>query len=215
MSAGSNTIFEDLRLSKRTKLFVAAKVVIDQQERPARVRDLSLFGARIELLKAPPIGTSILLKKGNLAAPGTVVWASTGVCGIVFNSEIPLLDWLSPNSDDHNSSDGPMRPPRKKALPDIPPPMTLKDPTIIATVLPERIADELAYLSRVIEGACANFIKNPIVLSRYQADLQALDLAASSLVQISAVLSADDPARAACDIALGSLRFKLLRTSRS
>jgi hypothetical protein len=80
----------------RSSMFLAAVLRSGTEQAPVKVRNMSPNGALIETSVTPIAGSKIDLIRGSLIARGTVMWASTGRCGIRFTSEISVKDWLAP-----------------------------------------------------------------------------------------------------------------------
>lgn len=82
------------RSSQRTNLFVSAVLSGDGNSCPAKVRNLSEFGALVEASVLPSPGSAIRLCRGSVAVAGKVVWRRGGKAGLRFNSAIAVADWL-------------------------------------------------------------------------------------------------------------------------
>lgn len=91
------------RSDQRTNVFVSAALYYDDNACPAKVRNLSEFGALIEASVLPPPGTRIRLCRGNLAVSGKVVWQRVGKAGLRFDSAITIVDWLPNRACRHQS----------------------------------------------------------------------------------------------------------------
>lgn len=84
----------DGRSGQRTNLFISAVLYGDGDHCPAKVRNLSEFGALVEASVLPSPGTDVRLCRGSLAVVGQVVWRRAGKAGLRFNSAITVDDWL-------------------------------------------------------------------------------------------------------------------------
>lgn len=82
------------RSGSRTNLFISATLYGDEGFCPAKVRNLSEYGALVEASILPPPGTAIRLCRGSLVVAGEVVWRRGGKAGLHFNSAIIIADWL-------------------------------------------------------------------------------------------------------------------------
>jgi hypothetical protein len=83
------------RRQPRSSLFLAAVLSSGSEQAPVRVRNMSPNGAMVETPVGPPPGTQVHLKRGVLAARGTVSWRSANRCGLHFDSEVSVRDWLA------------------------------------------------------------------------------------------------------------------------
>jgi hypothetical protein len=72
----------------RQLMILAARLLTTTSERNVRIRDLSPGGARIEGGELPPVGTDVLLKRGEFEAFGTVAWLADNQAGIEFEAEL-------------------------------------------------------------------------------------------------------------------------------
>lgn len=84
----------DGRSSQRTNIFISAALDGDGDCCPAKVRNLSEFGALVEASVLPAPGTAIRLCRGSSSVAGKVVWRRGGKAGLQFNSAIVVADWL-------------------------------------------------------------------------------------------------------------------------
>jgi hypothetical protein len=76
-------------------MFLAAVLRNGEEQAPAKVRNMSPHGAMVESSLTPARGTSVYLIRGMLVAAGTVVWSSPGRCGLRFDSELSVKEWLA------------------------------------------------------------------------------------------------------------------------
>lgn len=93
--ADTGGIPKDLRRSVRTSMFVSATLRTATQANPVRVRNMSAKGALIEAPSLPPVGTTVELSRGALAAVGTVAWAESGRCGLALTGVVDTAAWMS------------------------------------------------------------------------------------------------------------------------
>lgn len=209
MFAPAKKDVEHVRASKRTKTFVIASVVIDDESRPARIRNLSTFGARLELLKIPPVKSKLILQKGKLQASCNVVWVSPTACGVRFEKPIELLDWLRLKTT--GRSDDLLPNARYDTDDPLDDQSILKDSAQIEQVLKKRVAEEISYVNRVLEASFLRFAQDSYMIAKYAIDLQSLDAASSTLAQLHLALDANDGTKAAAQLKETSLRRRVLR----
>jgi hypothetical protein len=94
---GDRTL-EPNRAQTRSSLFLAAVLRSGSQQSPVKVRNMSLNGAMIESPFTPPVGAVVQLIRGSLRADGKVMWSSSDRCGLRFDKEIAIKQWLAPPS---------------------------------------------------------------------------------------------------------------------
>lgn len=77
---------------KRSSVFIDAAMDSQQQSasmQTVRIRNLSEGGAKIEG-KAPPVGTAILLSRGDLEIAARVAWVSDRYFGVAFDEPVAV-----------------------------------------------------------------------------------------------------------------------------
>ncbi len=79
----------EARRYARQPMVLAARLILVSGERTVHIRDLSVGGARIAGEDLPPIGTDVMLKRGDFESFGRIAWLSHGQAGIAFDE---LLD---------------------------------------------------------------------------------------------------------------------------
>ena len=203
---------ENKRREHRTNLFVSVALVVDNETRAARLRNLSVSGALIELLKVPEEGKIVTLRRGDLEVSATVLWTGANRCGVHFENPIILLDWLG-NSRPRRQQDvdDAVNKLKSGVIPRSRAAQTLQDPSEIKLVLHHRIGEELAYVARILDDVATDLLREPIVVSRHARKLQNFDIATLSLGHLAAILQAQDQAEATLALNLDSLRSRLLR----
>lgn len=85
------------------------------------MRNLSATGALVEGDDVPSTGTQIVLRRGELEAFGSVVWAGAGKAGLTFREPQAVARWLPENRPKRQSvlnsvTADPAHPPRDEAL---------------------------------------------------------------------------------------------------
>lgn len=95
------------RRSRRSNLLMTATIEIAGRVLQVTLRNLSSDGARVEGDQLPVEGTQLLLRKGELAIDGRVIWARGKQAGIAFAHK------LDPEQVLHHIS-----PPRPRLVPD-------------------------------------------------------------------------------------------------
>ena len=85
----------DLRVESRNNIFVIAVLDVDcGSTTPVRVRNLSQNGALVEASALPPVGTSVLLKRGSLCVDAQVVWVDQQRAGLRLAKPVTVSEWL-------------------------------------------------------------------------------------------------------------------------
>lgn len=79
----------EARRYARQPMVLAARLILVSGERTVHIRDLSVGGARIAGEDLPPVGTDVMLKRGDFESFGRIAWLSHGQAGIAFDE---LLD---------------------------------------------------------------------------------------------------------------------------
>jgi hypothetical protein len=204
---------EQARAVPRTRLFLAATIRFDGNVEPIRIRDLSASGARIEGSTLPEIGAAADITRGTMLASGRVMWREAKACGFRFDEPLPLEDWIptriTPEQVLVNRLVERATTGDAEALPGLAAPRPQER---LADALPKRLAEELAYVTRLIESFGDDLSGEPLILTRYSEKLQNLDLSTKILRQVAALLVADDPEHAIDAIPMDSLRKRLRRT---
>ncbi|HLL30825.1 MAG TPA: PilZ domain-containing protein [Allosphingosinicella sp.] len=209
------------RAAPRTNLLLAASAEIGGRSLPVRIRNLSETGAMIEGAGLPDAGMPLILKRGDLEVAATVAWAAGGRRGVRFAGPTPVSEWTGgkPRPIDctglrdqrrvdaiqaeARSSPLPGRALRAPEAPPAPPPLSPD--------LDKRLADELGYVQRLLEGLGDELIADLLLIQRHGRSLQSLDLVGQILGHVSAILRADDKAAVVEEIGMEDLRARLKR----
>jgi len=218
IKAGSGA--ED-RTSPRTNLLLAATVEAGGLVIPVRIRNLSESGALLEGGGLPDKGMKLVLHRGELQISATVAWASGGRRGVRFDGPTPVNEWIGgkPRPLDctglrdqrrvdaiqAEARGGPAsgHAERLPAEPGAPHPACEQ--------LDARLADELAFVRRLLESLGDELIDEPIVVQRHGRALQSLDLASQILAHVAAIIVAADKGAVVEQIGMEDLRARLKR----
>ena len=81
----------------RVRVDCMATMLMPSGDRPARLFDISIGGARITLQEPPAKGVSAILDWGSHEAYCKVIWSKPGMCGVQFDKPIAskLIDELA------------------------------------------------------------------------------------------------------------------------
>jgi hypothetical protein len=194
------------RSTPRSHLFLSATIHFDNISAAIRLRDLSVSGARIDGATLPATGATVTIRRGDLHAKGMIVWHSQKSCGLRFDSPLALHKWMPEQaSRDRTAVDDMIEvlpfqatPPASKALRD---------------VLSKRLAEELAYVGRLLESLGDDLSAEPLIVMRHAEKLQNLDISTQILGHVAALLVSADPERSIDSITMSSLRKRLQRIS--
>lgn len=198
-------------LQHRSKVMLAAVIVVDFDWIDVRIRDLSRSGALLEGNIAIPVGKSVEIKRNEHSVSGEVVWSSGNRCGVAFASKIVIEDWVG------------------ASLPAAKEPMSLSvvgensttcvepgrqsGPAAqgLAAQLPRRVGEEIAYVQRLIEAIALDLSSSPAGAHRHASSLQSCRQARQLLGDLANVLLAEDNVQAAQRVSTQGLKNRLLR----
>ena len=205
--------------AQRKNLFLAAEIETDGVKLPVRIRNLSEGGAMIEGAALPGVGAALILRRLQVELAGSVIWRTAGRCGVKFSEAAFVEEWVAGRrlvertlgrgqarvdviqaairggaalADDGPSPSGAAADDRN---------------------LDHRLAEELAYVRRLLDIVGDELSDDPIMLQRHAHTLQNFDMACQILAHISAILGAPDRADAVAAVTLEELRTRLLRKS--
>lgn len=204
---------KETRSRPRTRLCLSATIRFGALSAAIRLRDLSTTGARIEGNSLPSVGTSALITRGTLNASGTIVWRDRKGCGVRFENPLSLEEWMPTAAWRDQLAVDVMVEQAQSGRADDLPEAQARSPHSLVEALPRRLAEELAYVSRLLESLGDDLCGEPLVVMRHSEKLQNLDIAAQILGHVGALLVADQPEQAVTAIGMTSLRKRLQRVS--
>ena len=204
---------KETRSGPRTQLCLSATIRFGSLSAAIRLRDLSTTGARIEGERLPAVGASALITRGTLNATGTIVWRDRKGCGVRFETPLSLEEWMPAAAWRDQLAVDALVEQAKSRRTDLPPGPQAGSPRSLVEALPQRLAEELAYVSRLLESLGDDLCSEPMVVMRHSEKLQNLDIAAQILGHVGALLLAEQPGQAVDAIGMTSLRKRLLRVS--
>jgi hypothetical protein len=201
----------------RKNLLLAASVEAGALSAPVRIRNLSETGALIDGAALPEIGTELTLRRMEIEIGATVMWRTGGRCGIRFAGNVSVDDWVigkrrtsalfERSQAGVDARQAAVR--SGVSLPAEDGAATITLPR--ADVLEERIAEELAYLRRVLDSVGDVLSDDAIILQRHSGALQQIDVACQTLAELGAILGSMDRVAAASAVNMHDLRARLLR----
>lgn len=201
----------------RKNLFMAAEIETDGLKLPVRIRNLSEGGAMIEGAALPGVGATLILRRLQIELAATVIWRTAGRCGIRFGEPAFVEEWVAGRrSPERMFGRGQARVDTIQAAirsgsavaDDWVPPT---GPAVDDRDLDHRLAEELAYVGRLLDTVGDELSDDPVMLQRHAQSLQNFDLACQIMGHISAILGASDRADAVAAVTLEELRTRLLR----
>ncbi|HEX9965759.1 MAG TPA: PilZ domain-containing protein [Allosphingosinicella sp.] len=208
------------RVAPRTNLLLAATADVGGRQLPVRIRNLSETGALIEGAGLPEAGLPLVLVRGDLQVAATVAWAAGSRRGVRFAGTTPVNEWTGgkPRAIDCTGlrdqrrvdaiqAEARANPVSGRALRSGEAPATHP----VAGDLDRRLADELGYVQRLLEGLGDELIADLLLIQRHGKSLQSLDLVGQILGHVSTILRADDKAAVVEDIGMEDLRARLKR----
>lgn len=208
----------EARIAPRINLFLAATVHAGISRAPVRIRNMSATGALLEGSVIPRVGAHISLRRCDIAIGGTVVWSAGARCGVQFDHDTRVEDWIAGTRSAEASLTGQVRVDAAqaamrsgadsilRAVPPTPPPPPADDPE-----LDRRLAQELAYLGRMIEMMGNELSDEPVVVQRHFKALQNFDIVKQTLDHVARILTAGDRGEAVAAIGMEDLRARLTR----
>ena len=198
-------------------LFLAATVHVGISKAPVRIRNMSATGAMLEGSVIPAVGAHICLKRCDIEIGATVIWNAGKRCGVHFDHETRVQDWVAGSRSDPLTLTGQTRIDAVQAAmrTDSDPALRIVAPPPSASVagadLDRRLAEELAYLGRLLEQMGTELSDEPAVLQRHMKALQNFDIAQQTLGHIATILTAPDRQAAVDGIGMEDLRARLTR----
>ena len=210
----------ELRASRRTNLMLAATIEVAGRNAPVRIRNLSETGALLDGNVLPLEGQSLVVMRGDLKIAATVAWSSGDRCGIRFEQPMPVNEWTGGKPRplectglrDQRRVDAIQAEARAGCQPvstaSSPP---SEDAPAPIEQLDARLADELAYVQRLLESMGDELITEPVVVRNHARALQSIDIAGQILAHLARILVAEDRPAAVDDIGMSDLRARLKR----
>ena len=205
----------DGRADPRMNLFLSATVEVDGRSLAVRIRNLSVRGAMIESPGLPREGSAIVIERTGLKIGGTLRWASGPRAGVQFDRTIDLAAWspsLGLSVRNQSDVDSAIAAVRSGAAPCSLPNPRRAEPVDNAA-LRTRVGEELNCVARMLEEAGDALAGDPNVIARHMERLQEVDMASQMLIELAALLAADNPAAALGEVKLSDLHRRLTRTA--
>lgn len=203
--------------SPRKNLLLAATIEAGALSAPVRIRNLSETGALIDGAALPEVGAELTLRRLEIEIGATVVWRAAGRCGIRFTGTVCVDDWAigkrrAASLFEASQAGVDARQTAIRSGASLP----ADDGTAMtapprADILEGRIAEELAYVRRVLDSVGDTLSDDSIILQRHSGALQQIDAACQILAELTAILGSKDRVAAAVAVNMHDLRARLLR----
>lgn len=178
------------RKQERSSLFLAAVLRSGSEQVPVKVRNMSLNGAMIETPVIPVIGSDVQLVRGSLSALGKVIWSSGERCGLRFDREIVIKQWLAPPSKVHQQRvDEIVSLVKAGAIPS-----TLSGHDKVESSGGSELIDGLKDVVKLLEDLEDDLSSSQESLARHGPKLQNLDIAMQMIRSVVRELSGDEQA---------------------
>jgi hypothetical protein len=206
------------RVAQRTNLMLAATVESGGRVNAVRIRNLSETGALIEGSGLPGAGASMILKRGDLQVASTIAWASGERRGVRFDSPTPVQEWTGgkiklaePGGLRDQKRVDAFQAEARTSTPPAPERVQIASDPAGREQLDSRLADELAYVQRLLETVGDELIAEPLFVQRHAQTLQGIDLASQILTHVAAIIVAQNREEAIERIGMEDLRARLKR----
>ena len=205
MSADSRV---EQRNARRTSIFLSAHVSYEGGRIPVTLRDISSSGARLQGQVPTPVGSTLTLERGRLAAPAKLAWRTATSAGLKFDVPVTVEDWLLDQAEGQDRVNRLIDRTRAGAADS---PAKLKPPSPI--ILRERLIEEIGFAERLFEALGDSLADDPHVVARFGKQLQSLELGCKILQNVAYLLGHDDPRDAVDQVGLHEMKARLLRGS--
>lgn len=205
---------EQRRAATRASLFLTAVIEAATGKANVRIRNLSETGALLEGPAFPSVGTKVRLRRQEMEIDADIVWVQSNQCGVRFHGQIAISEWIAGRTGAWGGQarvDAIQEAARSGgAVPDCLSQEEAPVPHAKQTV-DERIAQEIAFVQRLLDHASDELIGDPAVVNRHPQALQAFDIADQILGHLARVIQATDREAAIMAIGMEELRARLLR----
>jgi len=203
---------DEPRRAPRASLFLAATLQQDGWAMAVLIRNLSAGGAQIEGAVVPAQGSTVRLCRGRHGVDAVVVWQSPGQCGLRFEATIDTARWTAATSPTLGQTEVDQLIAEVRGEPAaFRAPCGRGERSALQDALPQRIAEELATVARMLDDLGEILAGEPLLVLRQSASLQNLDIGSQTLVHLARVLASAEPEQAIEAIGMDSLKRRLER----
>lgn len=167
-------------------MFLAAVLQGTQFSAPVKIRNISTAGALVEAAAVPPAGTAARLVRGALAVPAKIVWSTQGRCGLQFSSLVLVEEWIAlPANREQARVDEAVRLLKAGAIP-------LGSAAEASKSIDDtQLSTDVRTIASLLEALGEDLATNEVTVSAHSEQLQSLDLAIQSLIEVANALSRD------------------------
>lgn len=197
---------EDLRSTPRRNLLVLGSLTWDGNSKQVRIRNISVGGALLEIADIPADLRNASLIFGAESHQGSIVWRSSNRIGFQFDKpreftaaeRVPTIGQARVDRHIYQAREE----------------LDLTDHSNGSKDTDRsdlRISEELLYIQRRMESLGDVLSGDPILIVKYQRQLQDIDIIMQTLGHVSRVVSAPDREAAIGAIGMEELRRRLSR----
>ena len=201
------------RSAPRANTYLAAILVGGDTQIPVTVRNLSATGALVQSRANLAAVVDVTLARGSLRANGNLAWREGRLGGIKFVDPINLAVWVPGATYQGQMDVDRVVAESRGIVSPIPTAAEQGASTGKNEDLSERIAQELAFVSRKLDALGDELSDDPMIVARHAIRLQDLDVATQVLGHLSRLLNSADPGALLETIGMDDLRRRLERTS--
>ncbi len=195
----------DLRAVPRTGLFLSAIVQCGAQRLSARIRNLSISGAQVELVGLPDHCFEVALIRAHLSVAASIAWRKQGRCGLKFERPIVLEEWIPSLANERQMKADRRIDGIRKGI--VGPSGAIDRPNQLQV----RISEELGMAERQIGQALDELASFAPLVSRLPQPLQNLEIISQTLGHLARLLCNEDPAAIIDSLGMEDLKRRLLR----
>lgn len=191
----------------RSNVLMSGRLASATTVLPVQVRDISNGGALLSGHINASVGSAFVLQVKNFSLPCRLVWRSAARAGVEFDEPFSEHEKLTGRISGQDDVDSKVAQIKSGVAPVV---ASISDAPEACNLSP-RIAEEMRGLQRRLEGLGESLAGDPILLFRYQRQLQDIDVMMQILGHLATVTESDDQIAAAKAIGRESLQRRLLR----
>ena len=195
-------LVEEQRSYRRAATMFNGEISAGDTSWPAKIRDISAYGALVQSDAIAHEGASVELIRGPRRVAGEVRWRGAGALGIRFAEPVNVEEWLECQVARGLSS-------RQENLPN----NGCRHPQEVlpSDVIAYRVREEMAFVSRLIDGVAELLSEDPILHVRHATHLQELCMGRQMLNELINVLELGCSADAVLTSVSGPMQQRLVR----
>ena len=204
MSA-ADELNSDQRADPRSRIYLAAALLLNGIKCRVTVRDLARGGARIQMKDRLPVGSTVELERGQLNVKAKVVWRTANMAGLRFEQPVAVDEWLLEGSDGQRRVDRVLERARAGA------PLPTQEEVPDHATLVNRLIEEIGFAERLFEAVGEALAEIPEVVAGSAMQLQSIEIGCKILRNAADLLKSEDKAAAVHRIGLHDMKARLLR----